>query len=144
VLDAAAGKMPAYVDTGLNIVHVDDVAAGHWQAYCRGRVGERYVLGGEDRSLREILAEVADIVGRKAPKIRLPHAAVMPVAYVSEAWARVTGRKPLATVEEIRMSRKWMYFSSARARAELGYSARPARLALEDAVRWFRDAAYLK
>lgn len=143
VRDAAAGKMPAYVDTGLNVAHVDDVADGHLLAYFKGRIGERYVLGGTDLSLREILALIADIVGRKPPKIRLPHAAVMPVAYVAEALARITGRPPVATIEEIRMSKKRMFFSYAKAQRELGYSPRPARAALEDAVRWFRDNGYL-
>ena len=143
VLDAAAGRMPAYVDTGLNIAHVDDVAGGHWLAYRKGRIGERYVLGGYDLPLREILAEIASIVGRKPPSIRLPHAAVLPVAYAAEALARLTGIKPVATVEEVRMSKKRMYFSCEKARRELGYSPRPARQALEDAVRWFRDNGYL-
>ena len=143
VLDAAAGRMPAYVDTGLNLAHVDDIAEGHWLAFHHGRRGERYVLGGTDLSLRDILAMIADIVGRKPPKIRLPHGAVLPVAYAAEAFARLTGVRPVATVEEVRMSKKRMFFSSAKAAAELGYTARPARAALEDAVRWFRDNGYL-
>lgn len=143
VLDAAAGRMPAYVDTGLNIAHVDDVAAGHWLAYQHGRRGERYILGGTDLSLREILVEIADIVGAKPPRVRLPHGLVLPIAYAAETWARLTGLKPIATVEEVRMSKKRMYFSYARAQRELGYAPRPARAALEDAVRWFRDNGYL-
>ena len=143
VIDAASGRMPAYVDTGLNVVHVDDVADGHWLAFRKGRVGERYVLGGYDMTLREILTEIADIVGRRPPKIRLPHTAVLPVAYVAEALARVTGIKPIATVEEVRMSKKHMFFSSAKAQRELGYAPRPARAALEDAIRWFRDNGYI-
>jgi dihydroflavonol-4-reductase len=137
VRDAIAGRLPAYVDTGLNIVHVDDVAEGHWLAFQRGRVGERYILGGFNLSLREVLIEIADIAGRSPPKIRLPHAAVMPMAYVAEAWARLTGTNPIATVEEVRMSKKRMFFTSAKAEHELGYAPRPARLALEDAVQWF-------
>lgn len=137
VRDAVAGRMPAYVDTGLNIVHVDDVADGHWLAFRHGRVGERYILGGTNLSLRELLFEIADIVGRKPPRWRLPHGVVMPVAYVAEAWARLSGRPPIATVEEIRMSRKRMFFTSAKAERELGYAAGPVRLALEDAVAWF-------
>jgi dihydroflavonol-4-reductase len=144
VVDAASGKMPAYVDTGLNIVHVDDVAEGHWLAYTRGRAGERYVLGGTDMSLRRILETIADIVGRKPPRVRLPHAAVMPVAYVAEGLARLTGKPPVATVEEVRMSKKLMFFSSAKAQRELGYRIRPAREALQDAVAWYRDNGYLK
>ncbi len=143
VRDAAAGRMPAFVDTGLNVAHVDDVAEGHLLAYRKGKLGERYVLGGDDMSLREILATIADITGRRAPKIQLPHAAVMPVAYFAEALSRFTGRAPVATVEEIRMSKKRMYFSCAKAKRELGYAPRPARAALEDAVRWFRDNGYL-
>jgi dihydroflavonol-4-reductase len=143
VLDAAAGRMPAYVDTGLNLAHVDDVAEGHWLAYTKGRVGQRYVLGGADLSLREILQMVAGLVGRKPPRVRLPHAAVLPVAYVSEAFARLTGVPPVATVEEVRMSKKRMYFSSAKAQRELGYRARPPIEALRDAVAWYRDNGYL-
>lgn len=135
--DAVAGRLPAYVDTGLNIVHVDDVADGHWLAFQRGVVGERYILGGSNLSLRELLTEIADIVGSAPPRWRLPHAAVMPVAYVAEAWARISGTQPIATVEEVRMSKKRMFFSSAKAERELGYAAGPARLALEDAVAWF-------
>ncbi|HTV84893.1 MAG TPA: hopanoid-associated sugar epimerase [Dyella sp.] len=139
VRDAMLGKLPAYVDTGLNIVHVEDVAEGHWLAFERGVVGERYVLGGYNLSLREVLTEIADIAGRSPPKVRLPHAVVMPIAYASEAWARLTGMNPIATVEEVRMSKKRMFFSSAKAERELGYTARPARMALEDAVRWFQS-----
>jgi dihydroflavonol-4-reductase len=139
VRDAMAGKLPAYVDTGLNVVHVEDVAHGHWLAFERGVVGERYILGGANMSLREVLTEIADIAGRSPPKVRLPHGVVMPIAYVSEAWARLTGMNPIATVEEVRMSKKRMFFTSAKAERELGYTARPARQALEDAVEWFRS-----
>ncbi len=99
VLDAAAGRMPAYLDTGLNIVHVDDVAAGHLLAFHRGRDGERYILGGDDMTLREILVEIARIAGRSPPRIRLPNAAVLPIAYAAEAMARLTGRTTRVTVE---------------------------------------------
>jgi dihydroflavonol-4-reductase len=139
VRDAMLGRLPAYVDTGLNIVHVEDVAEGHWLAFERGLVGERYILGGYNMSLRDVLTEIADIAGRKPPKVRLPHGVVMPIAHISEAWARLTGMNPIATVEEVRMSKKRMFFTSAKAERELGYTARPARLALEDAVRWFRQ-----
>jgi dihydroflavonol-4-reductase len=143
VLDAASGRMPAYVDTGLNIVHVDDVAAGHLLAFHRGRAGERYILGGEDMMLREILAAIAVLVGRKAPRIRLPHAAVLPVAYASEAFARITGRTPRITLEGVRMARKRMFFSSAKAVRELGYQWRAPTKAFEDAVLWFREQGFL-
>jgi len=144
VLDAAAGKMPAFVDTGLNIAHVDDVAAGHLLAYARGERGQRYVLGGWNMALRDILREIADIVGRKPPTIQLPHNAVLPVAYVAEAWARLTGATPNVTVEGVKLSKKKMFFSCARAERDLGYAPRPARAALEDAVTWFRANGYFK
>ncbi|HTT00484.1 MAG TPA: hopanoid-associated sugar epimerase [Steroidobacteraceae bacterium] len=143
IVDAARGRTPAYVDTGLNVVHVDDVAAGHLLALERGKSGERYILGGEDLLLRDILRMIAELVGRKPPRVRLPHAAVLPVAYIAEGFARLTGRTTRITVDGVRMARKRMFFSSARAARELGYRSRPARAALEDAVRWFADNGYL-
>jgi dihydroflavonol-4-reductase len=143
VLDAALGRMPAYVDTGLNIVHVDDVATGHLQALERGRIGERYILGGQNLTLREILAQISNLVGRRPPAIRLPHAAVLPFAWVSETIARLTGGDPRATVEGVRMARKRMYFTSDKAVRELGYSWRPATAAFADAVSWFREQGLL-
>ncbi len=144
VLDAAAGRMPAYVDTGLNIVHVDDVAAGHILAFHRGRIGERYILGGEDMTLREILAHIAKLAGRKPPRVRLPYAAVLPIAYLAEAWSRVSGRTGRITLEGVRLARKRMFFSSAKAVRELGYRWRPPAEAFEDAVRWFRERGLLR
>ncbi len=140
VEEAARGKIPAFVDTGLNVVHVDDVAAGHVQAYEQGKIGERYVLGGDDMMLREILAEIASLVGRRPPRIRLPRAAVLPVAYVAEFAARIRGSavEPLVTVDGIKMSKTFMFFSSEKARKAIGYSSRPGREALADAVEWLR------
>ena len=143
ILDAARGKMPAYVDTGLNVVHVDDVAEGHLLAFRRGRAGERYILGGENLALRAILAEVAALVGRRPPSLRLPHGLVLPIAYVAEAVARLTGAEPAVTVDGAKLARKHMYFSSAKAERELGYRARPAQSAIADAVAWFRANGYL-
>jgi dihydroflavonol-4-reductase len=143
VLDAARGAMPAYVDTGLNIVHVDDVARGHLLAFERGRAGERYILGGEDMTLQAILGEIARLVGRKPPRIRLPYAAVLPAAYLAEAYAKVTGRSGRLTLEGVRMSRKRMFFSSGKAMRELGYAWRPPLEAFEDALRWFRTRGLL-
>lgn len=143
ILDATCGRMPAYVDTGLNIVHVDDVAKGHLLAFERGAAGQRYVLGGENLTLREILGRIAAITGWPAPRIRLPHGVVLPIAYVSQAWARLTGGgEPRATVDGVRMSRKYMFFSSDKAKRDLGYSPRPADEALREAVRWFREGGY--
>jgi dihydroflavonol-4-reductase len=144
VLDAAAGRMPAYVDTGLNIVHVDDVANGHLLAYERGKAGERYILGGQDMSLREILGVIAALVGRAPPRLRLPYGVVLPIAYLAEGIARLSGRSGRITLEGVRMSRKRMYFSSAKAARDLGYTARPAVQAFEDAIRWFRDNGLLE
>ena len=139
VLDAACGRMPAYVDTGLNIVHVDDVARGHLLAFERGVVGERYILGGKDMTLREILAQIARLVGREPPRVRLPYGAVLPIAYIAEAFSRVSGRAGRVTLEGVRMSRKRMFFSSAKAQRELGYTWRPPLEAFADAVQWFRE-----
>lgn len=143
IVDALAGRMPAYVDTGLNLVHVDDVAEGHLLALERGAVGERYVLGGENLTLREILAAVATLAGRSPPRLRLAVGWVLPFAYLAEAWAGMTGGpEPRVTVAGVRMARKRMFFSSARARRELGYAPRPAAEALREAVAWFRDNGF--
>jgi dihydroflavonol-4-reductase len=143
VRDAAAGRMPAYVDTGLNIVHVDDVAAGHLLAFEHGRVGERYILGGEDMTLREILFYIAAHTGRQPPRLRLPYAVILPIAVIAAAVARVTGQSGRVTLEGVRMSRKIMFFSSAKAVRELGYRWRPPHQAFDDAIRWFREQGQL-
>jgi dihydroflavonol-4-reductase len=144
IVEAARGQMPAFVDTGLNIVHVDDVAEGHLAAAENGRIGERYILGGENMALAEILAEVAQAVGRRPPWLRVPHSVLFPVAIGAELAARATGRDPFVTLDGVRMSRKKMYFSSEKASRELGYRSRPAREAIADAVCWFRDNGYLQ
>jgi len=144
IVEAASGRMPAYVDTGLNIVHVDDVARGHLLAERKGRVGERYILGGENLMLAEILRLICEIAGKSPPKVRLPIAAVWPVALVAESWARLTGREPMTTFDALRMARHLMFFSSAKAERELGYRARPAQQGLADAVAWFRHAGYCR
>ncbi|MFQ5953562.1 MAG: hopanoid-associated sugar epimerase [Kiloniellales bacterium] len=139
IIEAASGRMPAYVDTGLNLVHVDDVARGHLLAFERGVVGQRYILGGQNMSLREILATIAAITGNPGPRIKLPHNLVLPLAYGAEAWARVKGRgEPFITVDGVRQAKKLMYFSSDKARRELGYTSRPAQEALFEAIEWFR------
>jgi len=144
IVEAACGRMPAFVDTGLNIVHVDDVAEGHLAAAERGRIGERYILGGENLALAEILAEVASAVGRRPPWLRVPHRALLPVAFGAELAARITGRYPFVTTDGVRMSQKKMYFSSAKAWRELGYQPRPARDGIADAVAWFAANGYLR
>jgi len=144
VIEAACGRMPAYVDTGLNLVHVDDVAAGHLAALTQGRIGERYILGGDDMTLGQMLGEISRLAGRRAPTTRLPRQLVYPIAYGAEAAARITGREPFATVDGIRMAKYKMYFSSAKAKRELSYRSRPAQEALAGAYDWFRAAGYLK
>ncbi len=138
VADSASGRMPAYLDTGLNIVHVDDVAEGHLLALERGRIGERYILGGEDFTMPALLALIDDVAGRSARRIRLSENILWPVALFSEALAALTGKEPRVTRDTLRMARKKMFFSSRRAREELGYSPRPARAAIVDALAWFR------
>ena len=144
IVEAARGQMPAFVDTGLNIVHVDDVAEAHLAAAAKGRIGERYILGGQNMSLAEILAEVAQAVGRRAPRLRVPQAALFPVAFGAELAARITGREPFITLDGVRMSRKKMFFTSEKASRELGYKPRPAREGIADAVSWFQANGYLK
>ena len=144
IRDAAAGRIPAYINTGLNLVHVDDVAEGHALALERGRIGERYILGGENLLLKEVLALVADVVGRKPPTIELPEAVVWPAALFMEGLARLTGIPPMMTRDHLKMARKKMFFSSAKAMRELGYAPRPVRAAIEDAVAWFRANGMLR
>jgi len=144
VLDAANGRMPAYVDTGLNIVHVDDVAAGHLLAFDRGRIGERYILGGQDMTLRQILVEISRLAGRTPPRIRLPRAPLLPIAYLAEFAARLTGGSTRLTVEGLRMAGKRMYFSSAKAARELGYRWRPPLDAFTEALAWARAQGLLR
>jgi len=144
IVEAAGGKMPAYVDTGLNIAHVDDVAEGHLLAFDRGAIGERYILGGENMSLADILAKIADKMGRPRPKWKIPHDLIMPIAYVAEAWTRLSGGdEPFVTVDGVKMARKHMFFSSAKAETDLGYRPRPADQALSDAIDWFQAHGYL-
>jgi dihydroflavonol-4-reductase len=143
LLDAARGRIPAFVDTGLNFAHVDDIAEGHLLAFERGRIGERYILGGENVLLHDLLATIADAAGRRAPRIRLPRLPLFPLAYGAEAVAFMTGKEPLLTVDALRMSRYHMFFTSAKAERELGYRARAYQEGVIDALAWFREAGYL-
>lgn len=142
IVDSAAGRMPAYVDTGLNVAHVDDVAQGHLLALEKGVAGERYILGGENMTLRDILGVVCSHVGRRPPRVKLPHDLLLPLAYGAEAVARVLGKEPPFTVDGIRMAKKRMFFTCEKAKKALGYSPRPAALAIRDAVDWFRAHSY--
>jgi dihydroflavonol-4-reductase len=144
IRDAAAGRVPAYIDTGLNMVHVDDVAEGHALALEKGRIGERYVLAGENLLLKDILALVAEVVGRRPPRIEIPEALVWPAAWFMEGLARLIGIPPMMTRDHIRMARHKMFYSSAKAMRELGYTPRPLRTAIEEAVAWFRANGMLR
>lgn len=138
LVEAACGRMPAYLETGLNLVHVDDVAQGHVAALERGQTGRRYILGGQDVALGDMLAEIARQTGRRPPTLRLPRAPLYPLAWGAEAIARITGREPFLTADALKMARHHMFYSSARAEAELGYRARPWQQAIADALDWFR------
>ncbi|HEY1614979.1 MAG TPA: hopanoid-associated sugar epimerase [Rhizomicrobium sp.] len=144
IVEAASGRMPAFVDTGLNLAHVDDVATGHLLAFEKGRIGTSYILGGQNVGLRDMLGVIATLSGKSAPKIRLPRAPLFPLALIAEGLARVTGKEPLLTRDALRMAGHHMFFSSTRAETELGYRARPYREALADAIGWYRDAGYLQ
>ena len=137
IRDAMAGKIPAFVETGLNIVHVDDVANGHLLAYDKGKIGERYILGGENLSLKELLTRIAILSGGKPPLIKLPHNLVLPLAYFMEFLSRFTGSEPLTTIDAVKMSKSIMHFSYEKAKTELGYQARPADDAIKSAINWF-------
>jgi dihydroflavonol-4-reductase len=136
--------MPAFVDTGLNLVHVDDVAKGHLLALEKGRIGENYILGGEDVRLKDLLGIIAPLVGRKPPRVQLPRAPLYPLAVGAEAFARLSGKEPFLTLDALKMAKHHMYFSSAKAERELGFTTRPFQRAVEDALNWFRQAGYIR
>ncbi len=143
IVEAARGRMPAFVETGLNVVDVEDVARGHLLALTRGRVGERYILGGQNVMLRELLGEVAQLVGRRPPRVRLPAAPLVPLAHAAEALARLRGREPFLTVDGLKMSRNRMFFSSDKAERELGYRPGTYVAGVGAAVAWFGREGYL-
>ena len=144
VVNGATGRMPAFVDTGLNLVHVDDVAEGHLLALERGRTGEHYILGGQNVTLKEMLGVIARCAGRSPPRIQLPRAPIYPVAMLAEIGGYLTGKTPFVTLDGLRMSRYRMFFSSAKAERELGYRARPYEAAIRDAIAWFGEWGYLQ
>jgi dihydroflavonol-4-reductase len=137
IVDAANGKIPAYMDTGLNLVRVEDVAIGHLLALERGRIGEGYILGGENLSLREILTMITEEAGRRPPRIKVSPTMMWPVAWVDEKLARLFRIEPRVTRDHLRMARHKMYFSSDKAIRELGYAPRPVRPAIKEALAWF-------
>jgi dihydroflavonol-4-reductase len=142
VLDFLKGDMPAFIDTGLNVVDARDVAVGQLLACERGRTGERYILGSENLTLAQILGVLAAISGRPAPTVQLPYAVAYAAGMVTTAWARVTGKPPRAPLDAVRMARKKMFVSHAKAARELGFAPGPAEGALRRAVEWFRANGY--
>ena len=144
IVECASGRMPGFVDTGLNLAHVDDVATGHLAALRHGRIGERYILGGDNVLLGTMLADIAKIVGRRPPTLRFPIPALYPIAFGAELWARLTGKAPFATRDGLRMARHYMFFNDAKARRDLGYTSRPYREAIADAITWFKQAGYVR
>ena len=139
ILEAAKGRIPAFVDTGLNLVHVDDVASGHLAALRYGKIGERHILGGQNVLFSQILADIAGLVGGRPAQVRLPWWTLIPVAFAAEAVANLTGREPFATLTGVYMATHRMFFISTKAEQVLAYRSRPYIQGIEDAVRWFRD-----
>ena len=144
ILDFLNGRTPAWVDTGLNLVDVRDVAAGHLLAAERGRAGEKYILGNRDMTLRDILRTLAEIAGRPAPRLRVPHWAAFAAAAVDTAFARLRGVPPSVPLEAVRLARHKMYFDSTKAVTELDLPQTPVEEALARAVAWFRDNGYVR
>ena len=142
LVDMLNNRMPAYVDTGLNIVHVDDVAKGHLLAFKQGQIGERYILGGENMTLIAILTKIAQLSEGHPPQIRIPHNVLLPVAWFAECWSRISGKKPIVSVDEVKMSRKYMYFSSNKAKEKLSYTPRSAEEGIAEAISWFKENGY--
>lgn len=142
VVDFMRGRMPAYLDTGLNVADVRDVAWGHLAACERGRVGERYILGGENLTLREIFEALAAAAGRKPPAVRIPYAVAYAAGVVTTAWASLSGREPRVPLDAVRMARKKMWVTHEKAARELGYAPHPAAAALRRALEWFDAHGY--
>jgi dihydroflavonol-4-reductase len=145
IVDFLRGKMPAYLDSGLNLIHVRDVAQGHLLAEARGRVGEKYILGHQNLTLAEIFAKLADCSGIKAPQWRLPYYPVLGLAYINELWSTwITRRPPMIPLTAVKMAKKIMFFDSQKAVRELGLPQTPVEQALQEAVEWFRRHGYVK
>ncbi len=144
IVDFLNGRMPAYVDTGLNFVPVEDAAAGHLLATERGRLGERYILGGENLTLKQALEILSRVSGRPAPRVRVPHALAMAAGYGDAALSLLLGREPRIPLEGVRMARHNMFVNSEKARVELGFSPGPVAAALERAVRWYESNGYVR
>ncbi len=141
ILDVLSNKMPAYVDTGLNLVHVEDVAEGHFQALKYGKVGERYILGGENLSFKEFLDQITDLLGKSKVKIKINPKYLIPLAYINEFFYKFifTKKNTSLTVDSVKMSQKKMFFSSEKAKKKLRYRPRSVKSAINDSVKWFKE-----
>lgn len=142
ILDFLRDRIPAFIDTGLNLVDARDVAEGHLLAAERGRVGERYILGAENLTLRQILERLASLAGKKAPTMRIPYLVALTAGITSTALASITGKEPRAPLEGVRMARKKMFVSHAKATRDLGFQPKPINDALLRAITWFRENGY--
>jgi len=142
IVDFLAGRMPAFIDTGWNLVDVQDVARGHLLAARNGRTGERYILGGENLMFRDTLGLLSEITGLPAPRWRLPYGVALAAAAVNTSLSWLTGRTPRIPLDGVRMARRPMYYDSTKAHRELGFVTRPVRQALEAAVAWFVERGY--
>jgi dihydroflavonol-4-reductase len=142
IVDFMKGRMPAYIETGMNIVDVDDVAAGHLLAMQKGRVGERYILGNKNLMLREVFEMLSRLTGVKAPSIKLPRLAILPLAYLNQWLSNMTGQSPRIPLEGVKMAKYKMHYDCSKAIRELSIPQTPPEVALEKAVRWFRDHGY--
>ena len=142
IVDFMKGRMPAYIETGMNIVDVDDVATGHLLAMEKGRIGERYILGSANLMLREVLEILSRLTGVKAPTIKLPRVAILPLAYLNQWMANFTGQPPRIPLEGVKMAKYKMHYDCSKAIRELGFPQTPPDVALEKAVKWFRDHGY--
>ena len=144
IVEAASGRMPAFVDTGLNVVHVEDVARGHILALERGAIGQNYILGGQDVTLRDLLAVIAQCTGRRPPRLRVPRRPAPPFGLCRRGNGEADRQRPFIAADRLRMAKHRMFFSSAKAERELGYKARPYKSGIEDAISWFRQAGYIR
>jgi len=144
IVDFLNGKMPAYLDTGLNLIDVETCARGHILAAQKGRVGEKYILGNENLTLAQIFAMLSEITGLKAPRVRLPYYPILFAAYANQALSALTGKEPLIPLAGVQMARKFMFFDPGKAVGELGLPLTPVKGSLERAVAWFRSHGYAR
>ncbi|MDO8526436.1 MAG: NAD-dependent epimerase/dehydratase family protein [Deltaproteobacteria bacterium] len=143
IVDFLNGRVPAYVDTGLNVIDVEDVVAGHWLAAEKGRVGERYILGNQNMSLKEIYEKIARLGNRKAPKFQIPYSVALTAAYGSELIGKILRRPPAIAIGAVKMAKKFMYFSPAKAVSELGLPQSSIDNAFKKAILWFQENGYV-